>query len=139
MITSIGQSIDMLRDEYGLDRELVIEAMKDAVRAAARKQFKSEYKGGEGIQVDWNDDEGIVEISAQKTVVEEVESPTTELSIAEAVEMTGDDEIELGDMLLLPLPTEELGRIAAQTAKTDPGAKGSRSYSRKGLRGVHRS
>ncbi|NNE66950.1 MAG: transcription termination factor NusA [Pyrinomonadaceae bacterium] len=117
MITSIGQSIDMLRDEYGLDRELVIEAMKDAVRAAARKQFKSEYKGGEGIQVDWNDDEGIVEISAQKTVVEEVESPTTELSLAEAVELTGDDEIELGDMLLLPLPTEELGRIAAQTAK----------------------
>ena len=117
MITSIGQSIDALKEEYGLDRELVIEAMKDAVRAAARKQFKSEYKAGEGIQVDWNDEEGMVEISAQKTVVQEVESPTTELSIVDAVEMTGDDEIELGDMLLLPLPTEELGRIAAQTAK----------------------
>ncbi|MEZ5306655.1 MAG: transcription termination factor NusA [Pyrinomonadaceae bacterium] len=117
MITSIGQSIDLLKDEYGLDRELVIEAMKDAVRAAARKQFKSEYKAGEGIQVDWNDEEGIVEISAQKAVVEEVESPTTEISIAEAIELTGDEEIELGDILLLPLPTEELGRIAAQTAK----------------------
>jgi N utilization substance protein A len=117
MITSIGQSIEALKEEYGLDRELVIEAMKDAVRAAARKQFKSEYKGGEGIQVDWNDEEGLVEISAQKTVVEEVESPTTELSLAEAFELTGDDEIEVGDMLLLPLPTEELGRIAAQTAK----------------------
>ena len=93
----------MLRDEYGLERELVIEAMKDAVRAAARKQFKSEYKGGEGIQVDWNDDEGIVEISAQKTVVEEVESPTTELSLTEAVEMTGDDEIEEGWQTLVDL------------------------------------
>lgn len=117
MITSIGQSIDALKEEYGLDRELVIEAMKDAVRAAARKQFRSEYKGGEGIQVDWDDEAGMVEISAQKTVVEEVESPTTELSLEEAIELTGDDEIELGDMLLLPLPTEELGRIAAQTAK----------------------
>jgi len=117
MITSIGQSIDALKEEYGLDRELVIEAMKDAVRAAARKQFRSEYKGGEGIQVDWDDEAGMVEISAQKTVVEEVESPTTELSLEDAVELTGDDEIELGDMLLLPLPTEELGRIAAQTAK----------------------
>ena len=117
MITSIGQSLDMLRDEYGLDRDLVIDAMKDAVRAAARKQFKSEYKAGEGIQVDWNDEEGIVEISAEKTVVEEVESPTTELSLTEAIEMTGDDEIEIGDSLLIPLPTEELGRIAAQTAK----------------------
>ncbi|MEZ5344076.1 MAG: transcription termination factor NusA [Pyrinomonadaceae bacterium] len=117
MITSIGQSIDVLKEEYGLDRELVIEAMKDAVRAAARKQFKSEYKAGEGIQVDWDDEQGMIEISAQKTVVEEVESPTTELSLAEAIELTGDDEIELGDILLLPLPTEELGRIAAQTAK----------------------
>lgn len=117
MITSIGQSIDSLKDEYGLDRELVIEAMKDAVLAAARKQFKNEYKGGEGLQVDWNDEEGMVEISAQKTVVQEVESPSTELSLNDAFEMTGDDEIEIGDMLLLPLPTEELGRIAAQTAK----------------------
>jgi len=117
MITSIGQSIDALKEEYGLDRELVIEAMKDAVRAAARKQFKSEYKGGEGIQVDWNDEEGIVEISAQKAIVEEVESPTTELTMDEAFELTGDDELEIGDILLLPLPTEDLGRIAAQTAK----------------------
>ncbi len=117
MITSIGQSIDALKNEYGLERELVIEAMKDAIRAAARKQFKSEYKAGEGIQVDWDDEQGMIEISAQKTVVEEVESPTTELSLEEAVELTGDDEIELGDILLLPLPTEELGRIAAQTAK----------------------
>ncbi len=117
MITSIGQSIDALKNEYGLERELVIEAMKDAIRAAARKQFKSEYKAGEGIQVDWDDEQGMIEISAQKTVVEDVESPTTELSLEEAVELTGDDEIELGDILLLPLPTEELGRIAAQTAK----------------------
>ena len=117
MITSIGQSIDVLKNEYGLERELVIEVMKEAIQAAARKQFKSEYKGGEGIQVDWNNEEGLIEISAQKTVVDEVESPTTELSIVDAVEMTGDDEIELGDMLLIPLPTEELGRIAAQTAK----------------------
>jgi N utilization substance protein A len=117
MITSIGQSIEALKEEYGLEKELVIEAMKDAVRAAARKQFKSQYKAGEGIQVDWNDEEGLVEISAQKAVVEEVESPTTEISLDEAMELTGDDELELGDILLIPLPTEDLGRIAAQTAK----------------------
>ena len=56
-------------------------------------------------------------ISAHKTVVDEVENPSIELSLEEAIEMTGDDEIEEGDMLLIPLPTEELGRIAAQTAK----------------------
>ncbi|MFV0387664.1 MAG: transcription termination factor NusA [Pyrinomonadaceae bacterium] len=117
MITSIGQSIDALKEEYGLDRELVIDAMKEAVKAAARKQFKSEYKGGEGIQVEWNDADGTLDISAQKTVVEEVESPTTEVSFTEAYELTEDDDLEIGDMLSFPLPQEDLGRIAAQTAK----------------------
>lgn len=116
MTSSIGQSIEILCSEQGLDRDMVIEAMKDAVRAAARKQFKSQDKTGESIQVDWNNEEGMIEISAQKTVVEVVENPSAELSLEEAQELAG-DEIEIGDMLLLPLPTEDLGRIAAQTAK----------------------
>lgn len=114
MTSAIGQSIEILCNEQGLDRDMVIEAMKEAVKAAARKQFKD--KNGEGIEVDWNNEEGVVEISAQKTVVLEVEDPMSELSLEDAQEMAG-DEIEVGDMLLLPLPTEELGRIAAQTAK----------------------
>ena len=111
MSTSIAQNIDALCQEKGVDREIVIEAMKEAVRAAARKQFKS----GEDIQVDWNPDTGI-ELSASKVVVDEVTDHATELSIEEAREMAG-DEVEIGDALLLPLPMEELGRIAAQTAK----------------------
>ncbi len=115
-MTSIGQSIEALVNEQGIDRDLVIEAMKEAVKAAARKQFKSQDKTGESIEVDWNNEEGIIEISAQKTVVAEVENPSTELSLEEAQELAGED-VEIGDMLLIPLPTEELGRIAAQTAK----------------------
>ncbi len=116
MASSIGQSIDALCTEHGLDREMIITAMLDAVKAAARKQFKQQDKTGESIQVEWNEEEGMVEISAQKEVVIEVENPTAELSLAEAQELAG-DEIEIGDVLLLPLPTEDLGRIAAQTAK----------------------
>ena len=116
MTSSIGQSIDALCAEQGLDRDMIIEAMKDAVKAAARKQFKAQDKTGESIQVEWNNDEGQIEISVQKTVVAEVENPSAELSLDEAQELAG-DEIELGDMLLIPLPQEEMGRIAAQTAK----------------------
>ena len=115
-MTSIGQSIETLCAENGLNRNLIIEAMKEAVKAAARKQFKAQDKTGDTIQVDWNDADGTIEISAQKIVVAEVENPSAELSLAEAQELAG-DEIEIGDALLLPLPTEELGRIAAQTAK----------------------
>ncbi len=112
MTSSIGQSIEILCNEQGLDRDMVIEAMKEAVRAAARKQFRAQ----DSIQVDWNNEEGMIEISAQKTVVEHVEEPSEELSLEEAQELAG-DEIEIGDVLLIPLPNEDMGRIAAQTAK----------------------
>lgn len=111
MSTSIAQNIEALCQEQGIDRDLVIEAIKEAVRAAAKKQFK----GGEDIQVDWSSETGL-EISASKVVVDDVADPSTELSIEEARELGG-DEVEVGDALLLPLPMEELGRIAAQTAK----------------------
>src|SRR5207237_9218337 len=100
-----------LCQEQGIDRDLVVEAIKEAVRAAAKKQFK----GGEDIQVDWSPETGL-ELSASKVVVEEVADASTELSIAEARELGG-DEVEVGDALRLPMPLEELGRIAAQTAK----------------------
>ena len=116
MTSTIGQSIDALCSEQGLDKEMVIEAMKDAVKAAARKQFRAHDKTGEAIQVEWNTEEQDVEVSVQKTVVEDVENPSVELSLTEAQDLAG-DEIEIGDMLLIPLPREEMGRIAAQTAK----------------------
>jgi N utilization substance protein A len=111
MSASIGQSIDALCKEHGIDRELVIEAMKEAVRAAARKQFKS----GEEIAVEWSSESGI-ELFASKVIVEEVTNPGREMSLAEAQELAG-DEVDVGDELQLPLPMEEMGRIAAQTAK----------------------
>ena len=116
MTSSIGQSIEILCNEQGLDRDMVIESMKEAVKAAARKQFRGHDRTGEGIQVDWNNEEGMIEISAQKTVVHDVENPSEELSLEEAQELAGDD-VEIGDSLLIPLPNEEMGRIAAQTAK----------------------
>ncbi len=111
MSTTIAQNIEALCQEQGIDRELVIEAVKEAVRAAAKKQFR----GGEEIQVDWTPETGL-ELAASKVVVEDVADPATELSIDEARELGGDD-VEVGDALLLPMPMEDLGRIAAQTAK----------------------
>jgi N utilization substance protein A len=111
MSASIGQSIDALCKEHSIDRELVIEAMKEAVRAAARKQFKA----GEEIAVEWSNDAGI-ELFTSKVVVDEVTNPGREMSLEEAKELAG-DEVDVGDELQLPLPMEEMGRIAAQTAK----------------------
>jgi N utilization substance protein A len=110
MSATINEYIDALCKEQNIDREFVIEAMKEAVKAAARKQFKA----GEDIQVEWDNDTGL-EIYAQRVVVEDVEDPRMELSLEEAREMV--DDVEIGDALMLPMPMEDLGRIAAQTAK----------------------
>src|ERR671938_218728 len=104
MSTSIGQSIDALCKEHSIDRELVIEAMKEAVRAAARKQFKA----GEEIAVEWSNDAGI-ELFASKVVVEEVTTPGREMSLDEGKDLGG-EEVDVGDELQLPLPMEEMGR-----------------------------
>jgi N utilization substance protein A len=125
-ITTIAQNIDALCAEHGLDKELIIEVLKDAIKAAARRHFKIkdpkmtkdgvEIKGEDPLQVDWNMEDGSIEISVVKTVVEEVENPTVELTLQEVADM-GVEDVELGDQLMIPLPMEELGRIAAQTAK----------------------
>ena len=60
--TSIAQQIESL--SQGVERDLVIEAVKEAVRAAAKKQFK----GGEDIQVDWTPEAGL-ELLASEVVV----------------------------------------------------------------------
>lgn len=110
MSASIGASIDVLCKEKGIDRELVIDAMKEAVRVAARKQFK-----GEDVYVEWSSETGF-ELFASKVVVEEATDKARELPIIEARELAG-DEVEVGDELQLPLPMEDMGRIAAQAAK----------------------
>src|SRR5260221_5882846 len=102
MSTSIAQNIEALCQEQGIDRELVIEAIKEAVRAAAKKQFK----GGEDIQVDWSLETGR-ELPASKVVVEEVADASTVFSFVEPADL-GADEVELCNALMRPLPMEEL-------------------------------
>lgn len=108
----IPQTIDMLSREKGIDPQVIISAIEDAVVSAARKQFKT----GEDLHARYNPESGDVELFALKRVVEAVENPATDISLAEVEEM-GVEGAEVGDLLEFPKPREELGRIAAQTAK----------------------
>ena len=54
---------------------MVIEAMKDAVKAAARKQFKAQDKTGDSIQVDWNTEEGRSRFRSKRPSSRTVENP----------------------------------------------------------------
>ncbi len=108
----IPQTIDILSREKGIDPQVIISAIEDAVVTAARKQFKT----GEDLHARYNIENGDVELFAVKTVVENVADSAVEISLAEVEEM-GVEGAEEGDQLEFPKSREDLGRIAAQTAK----------------------
>jgi N utilization substance protein A len=120
MSNPLQQTIEALAKEKGIEPDVVISAIEEAVATASRKY----YKTGENLKTRFNLETGQVDLFALKTVVEAVATPATEISLDEAREMYrplyGDEvanSIELGDEMEFPKPTEVLGRIAAQTAK----------------------
>src|SRR6188508_830512 len=120
MSNPLQQTIEALAKEKGIEPDVVITAIEEAVATASRKY----YKTGENLKTRFNTETGQVDLFALKTVVEDVTTPATEISLTEAREMYrplyGDEvanSIELGDEMEFPKPTEVLGRIAAQTAK----------------------
>jgi N utilization substance protein A len=111
-ISSIAQNIEVLSKEKKIDSQVIISAIEDAVVTASRKHFKS----GEDLHARYNQDSGSIELYAVKTVVEEITDPSKEMTVEDANLEVGEG-AEVGDMLELPRPMEDLGRIAAQTAK----------------------
>jgi transcription termination/antitermination protein NusA len=111
-LSSIAQNIELLSREKKIDAQVIIGAIEDAVVTASRKHFKS----GEDLHARYNLESGTVDLFAVKTVVDEVADSAREMTVEEANAEVGEG-AEVGDMLELPRPMEELGRIAAQTAK----------------------
>jgi transcription termination/antitermination protein NusA len=120
MSNPLQQTIEALAKEKGIEPDVVISAIEEAVATASRKY----YKTGENLKTRFNLETGQVDLFALKQVVQDVANAAVEISIDEARQMYrelyGDevaDGIELGDEMEFPKPTEVLGRIAAQTAK----------------------
>lgn len=111
-LSSIAQNIDLLSKEKKIDPQIIISAIEDAVVTASRKQFRT----GEDLRARYNIDSGTIELYAVKTVVDEVADSAREMTVEEANAEVGEG-AEVGDLLELPRPMEDLGRIAAQTAK----------------------
>jgi N utilization substance protein A len=111
MSNIIAQTIEQISKEKNVDPKIIISALEDAMVAASRKF----YKTNEDINARFDPETGMVEIFAVRRVVETVENPSLEISIAEAKEI--DDSLEIDDTVEIPKPTDVLGRIAAQTAK----------------------
>jgi N utilization substance protein A len=111
MSNPLQQFIEAVAKEKGVDQTIIVSALQDAVEAAARKRYKNE-----NMRARFNMDTGQMELFSVKRIVEQVTNPATEMSLDEAHGLYG-DEAEVDMEVEFPRAPEDLGRIAAQTAK----------------------
>jgi len=109
---NLKRLLDQICRDKGINKELLIDAIEEAVRSAVRKKYGSRRD----IEVQFNEELGEIEAFQYRTVVEEVFDEETEISLENAKVL--DPEVELEDDLGEKLESiADLGRIAAQSAK----------------------
>ncbi len=107
----LTQVLQQVAREKNIEMDRWISALEDAMASAAKKQHRIK----EPVRSKFDPESGKFDAFIVKNVVEEVEDPLAEWTLEEAREERA--EAEIGDEILLPISTEGLGRIAAQSAK----------------------
>jgi N utilization substance protein A len=114
MASALYQSIELLSREKGIDPQIVVGAVEDAIALATRKFYKTQ----ETMRGELDRESGEIRAYVYKTVVdgeEQVEDPENQLTLEEARALA--PEVEIGGELRFYKDTTPLGRIAAQMAK----------------------
>lgn len=105
------QVSDAVAREKNIDREIVIEAMEEAIQKAARAKYGHDHD----IRAHIDRKSGLIDLKRYREVVEAVEDEIRQLTVKEAQRIKKD--AALGEFLIDDLPPLDFGRIAAQTAK----------------------
>jgi N utilization substance protein A len=105
------QIADAVAREKSIDKQIVIDAMADAIQKAARSRYGQETN----IRADINPQTGEMKLQRLMEVVEKVEDYATQIALVSARERNPD--AQLGDFIAEQLPPMDFGRIAAQSAK----------------------
>lgn len=113
VLTEFVVAINQICSERGLDKEKIYEALETAILHAYRKEF--EIEGEDCLDVELDREEGKFRMVARKKVVKRVKDEECEITEAKAKKI--DPEAKVGDIVDIELPSEDLGRIAAQAAK----------------------
>src|SRR5215470_16671432 len=111
MSNVLFQTIDQISREKGIDPQIVVHAIEDAIVVASRKYFKS----NEELRGRINPETGEIDVFAVKKVVDTIANPGREITLDEAREIKADAQLE--EELEFKKPTVGLGRISAQMAK----------------------
>jgi len=111
MITDLLRSIDQISRDKGINSQILIEGLEEAVRSAVKRKFGPDYE----LEVNFNRELGEIEVFEFKEVVEKVEDERFQIALKDAKKL--DPEAEIGDSLGSKMDIDVLGRIAAQSAK----------------------
>lgn len=111
MSSQLFDAIDLLAEEKGIDKEILLEALEAALISAYKKNFKS----ASNVSVELDEDKGTMKVLSRKTVVEEVEDHQQEISLEEA--RLVDPNYDIDDVIEVEVTPKDFGRIAAQAAK----------------------
>lgn len=103
-------ALDELEKEKGIDKEVIISAIEEALNTSYSKS-ETEIN----TRVEFNRETGEIKVFARKEVVEQVENDSSELSLEEARQI--DPEFDLGDIAEFEITPRNFGRLAAQKAK----------------------
>jgi N utilization substance protein A len=109
--SELKKVIEALSKEKGLSKEIVVEALLEGIKTAAKKKFGNTVK----IEVRYDEEQGNIEIYKLKEVVDQVENPEVEISLEEARKIASD--VNIGDIIGERIELKDLGRIAAQIVK----------------------
>lgn len=110
-IADIKRVVEQVSRDKGIDREVLIKAVEEAMGSAARKKFGNKID----IEVQYNRETGEIEVFQFKDVAEVVTEPDLQISLEEGRKL--DPDCEFGDSLGTKMDTSTFGRIAAQSAK----------------------
>lgn len=105
------QIAEAVAREKSIDREVVLDAMAEAIQKAARSRYGMENE----IRARINPSTGEIRLVRLLEVVERVETDAVEIALEDAKRLN--PEVVMGDLIEDELPPIEFGRIAAQTAK----------------------
>ena len=111
MSMELKKAIDQISKDKGLDRNMLIATLEDAVRTSVERKFGDELD----IEVSFDEDSGDINVFQFKIVVEDPEDDNTQISLEDAKKH--DPSVQLDDEVGFRLRVEDLGRIAAQSAK----------------------
>lgn len=109
----LSKVIEAVGKDKGIDKQIIIDAVKDAILTAARKKYGT-YRE---IEASYNEDTGEVELFEFKEVVERAKFVDDEVEIPLDEARKLDPQAQLNDSIGIKMDSSDLGRIAAQAAK----------------------